>query len=158
MGLWTPEKCPGILRQGCPLPTARRKEALVSSRWGSACSSLHPERLRVRPLGKEPATWGSSRPQSGVGRGADLRSRFGALLGCSSHLHTLQRPPGLRIPRGSNSRGPTQQSRAQRRVTRGPSDTSGLGARKLPETVQVTLGSEGSSLHSPSSLPGCLLP
>lgn len=60
MGLWSPEKCPGILRQGCPLPTARRKEALVPSRWGSACSSLHPERLRGRPLGKEPATWGSA--------------------------------------------------------------------------------------------------
>lgn len=102
---------------------------------------------------------GLSRLQSGVGRGADLRSRLGALLGFSSHLHTLQRPPGSRIPRDTSSRGPTQQSRTQRRVTRGPSDTSGLGARKpCPETVQVTQGSVGSSLRSPSSLPGCLLP
>lgn len=144
MGLWSPEKCPGILRRGCPLPTARRKEALVPSRWGSACSSQHPERFRVRPLGKEPATWGSA-----------VRKAEWAEVQISGHASELcwgvaptstpcNAPPGLRIPRGSSSRGPTQQSRAQRRVTRGPSDTSGLGARKLcPENSSGHAGVGG---------------
>lgn len=157
MGLWSPEKCPGISRQDCPLPTAGRKEAPDPSRWGSACASLHPE-LLSQASGEGVCHVGLSRPQSRVGRGADPRSRFGTLLGCSSHLHTLQRLPGLRIPRGSSSRGPTQQSRALRRVTGEAGGGSGLGARKLcPATAQVTLGSEGSSLRSPGSLHGCLL-
>lgn len=64
-------------------------------------------------------------------------------------------PPSLR-----SGRSPTDaaESEALSWVTPEPSEASGLGARKLcPETIQVKLGSEGSSLSRPSSLLRSLL-
>lgn len=59
MGLWSPENVQVSYARAALSQQRGGKEALVPSRWGSAWS-LHPERLRVRPLGKEPATWGSA--------------------------------------------------------------------------------------------------
>lgn len=134
-----------LSRQDCPLSPNSEEEGSAGPFSPGLCLRVPaPRAAQSQASGEGACDVGLSRPQSGAGRGADLRSRFGALLGCSSHLHTPQRLPGLRIPRGSSSCGLTQQSPAQRRVTREPSGASGLGARKLcPDSAQVTLGSEG---------------
>lgn len=106
------------LRPGLPSPNGEEEVS-----WRSLVARALPARPRTQSQASGDGAYdlGLPRSQSRMARGEDLRSRFRALLGCSSLLHTRDRgsrgAAGAAEPRSGRSLIDAAESQAQSPVT-----------------------------------------